>query len=121
MAKGVNDAGYEANFKTIFRASLGEAYDELVDASKKMRGCSSIAYRGDNNIFLAHNEEDKWRYPLCYARVHLRKKGCVKNFLSVSYPFQFFGSVADANFNLAFTGNTIWMNGSPSADLPFAR
>jgi hypothetical protein len=104
MVQGANDAGYKASFKTMFRMSLGEVDDdEVLD-------CSTIAHHGDKEMTLAHNEEDDCRYPLCYATVRLYKKSGNRDFLTVSYPFQFFGSAVGANSTLAFTGNSIGMS-----------
>jgi hypothetical protein len=61
-------------------------------------------------MILAHNEEEEMRYPLCYPRVRLRHKSGNREFLTVSYPFQFFGSAVGANSTLAFTGNSIGMS-----------
>jgi hypothetical protein len=58
-------------------------------------------------MILAHNEEEEMHYPLCYPRVRLRHKSGNREFLTVSYPFQFFGSAVGANSTLAFTGNSI--------------
>jgi hypothetical protein len=109
MVEGVNGTtkkyGYTADIKTIFREALGEIDDEKLD-------CSTIAHRGVSEMSLAHNEMDDSRYPLCYARVRLEKQpGVIRQFLTVSYPFQFFGSAAGANSAIVFTGNSIGMRG----------
>lgn len=102
MVQGARDAGCKVSFKSMFRLSLGEADGEL-------HGCSTIAHKGTNEIILAHNEEEERRFPLCYARVRLLNESRDREFLTVSYPFQFFGSAVGANSTLAFTGNSIGM------------
>jgi hypothetical protein len=79
LPSGPANAGYNACFKTMFRETLGEIDREWLD-------CSTIAHRGANAMFLAHNEMDDCRYPLCYARVRLHKKTwIIQEFLTVSY------------------------------------
>jgi hypothetical protein len=101
MVQGARDEGYKAFFETVFCECLGES-----DFS-----CSTIAYRGADEMILAHHEMEERRYPLCYAKVALEKKCGIQKFLTVSYPFQFFGSSVGANGTLAFTGNSIGMRG----------
>jgi hypothetical protein len=92
-----------ASFSALFRVILGEVLDWP-------GGCSSIAAVGRHANFLAHNEEGTSILPLCFAKVSLRLARTSREFLSVSYPFQLFGSAVGANAKIAFTGNSITMN-----------
>ena len=102
MVQGVKESGYDAaSFAGLFGIVQGEVLD--------YKGCSSIANIGNHATFLAHNEEERSIVPLCYAKVRLRKGQTTREFLSVSYPFQLFGSAVGANADIGFTGNSIGM------------
>lgn len=106
MVQGVNDYGgkIRTTFPTLFGLLLGEVDEEVF-------GCSTIACRFGNEILLVHNEEDdNFRFPLCFAHVRLESDKGNKEFLSVSHPFQFFGSSVGATPSFAFTGNSIKMD-----------
>ncbi|MDO9326102.1 MAG: hypothetical protein Q7T80_14220, partial [Methanoregula sp.] len=106
MVQGINDYGgkIRTTFPTLFGLLLGEVDEEVF-------GCSTIAYRFGSETLLAHNEEDeKFRFPLCFARVRIESDQGNKEFLSVSHPFQLFGSSAGATPSFAFTGNSIKMD-----------
>ncbi len=106
MVQGINEYGgkIRTTFPTLFGLMLGEVDEEVF-------GCSTIACRSGRETILAHNEEDdKFRFPLCFARVSLKSEGRNKEFLSVSHPFQFFGSSVGATPSFAFTGNSIKMD-----------
>ena len=106
MVQGINECGgkIRTTFPTLFGLLLGEVDEEVF-------GCSTIAYRSEGKTLLAHNEEDdKFRFPLCFARVSLKSDQGSKEFLSVSHPFQFFGSSVGATPSFAFTGNSIKMD-----------
>ena len=106
MVQGINDYGgkIRTTFPTLFGLLLGEVDEEVF-------GCSTIAYHSGNETLLVHNEEDeKFRFPLCFARVRIKSDQGNKEFLSVSHPFQLFGSSAGATPSFAFTGNSIKMD-----------
>ncbi len=106
MVQGINDYGgkIRTTFPTLFGLLLGEVDEEVF-------GCSTIACRSGSETLLAHNEEDdKFRFPLCFAHVSLKSEQGSKKFLSVSHPFQLFGSSVGATPSFAFTGNSIKMD-----------
>lgn len=106
MVQGINECGgkIQTTFPTLFGLILGEVDEEVF-------GCSTIACRSGRETLLAHNEEDdKFRFPLCFARVSLKSERRNKEFLSVSHPFQLFGSSVGATPSFAFTGNSIKMD-----------
>lgn len=106
MVQGINEFGgkIRTTFPTIFGLMLGEVDEEVF-------GCSTIACRIGNETLLVHNEEDeKFRFPLCFARVRIKRDQGNKEFLSVSHPFQLFGSSAGATPSFALTGNSIKMD-----------
>ncbi len=103
MAQGARAEGIEASLHGILGLILGEDDEELF-------GCSTIVSEHGDETILAHNEEDyPERFPLCFARVRLRTNDGIRNFLSVSHPFQLFGSSAGATPEFAFSSNSIGM------------
>lgn len=110
MVHGVNSAGLRTTFPTMFGLALGEADEEIF-------GCSTIAARTDAGAVLAHNEEDDWRFPLCFARVRITEGAKQREFLSASHPFQLFGSSTGATASFAFTGNSIGMSEKQTATI----
>lgn len=104
MVEGIRAAGYrKASFGLIFRFAVGEIDGHLL-------GCSTIVRRAPRVTFLAHNEEDEELVPLCYAHVKIKDEPSKPEFLSISYPFQLFGSSVGANAKIAVTGNSIGMD-----------
>ena len=89
---GINSEGVKATFEGVLREVLAEA-----------TGCATIGIRSKNRSVLSHNEEWDGKSPLCFAHVNLDGH----RFLSVSYPFQLFGSAAGATSAFAFSGNSI--------------
>jgi hypothetical protein len=104
IVDGVNSvAGVgTANYNGIFSEILGEA------------GCATIAAHSGDFGVLSHNEEWVWDQPLCFAHVTLTDSRPHHKFLSVSYPFQLFGSSCGATSQFAFSGNSIELDESLS-------
>ncbi|MHB8790155.1 MAG: C45 family autoproteolytic acyltransferase/hydrolase [Desulfobulbaceae bacterium] len=106
IEKGVSDAFSDSSVKTIpsfldiFCLCLGETDDPKYN-------CSSIVLKTKKGYFLGHNEEYTTRYPLLVAKVDLHTSTGKKRFVSISHPFQLFGSSAGMNRSLAFSGNSI--------------
>jgi len=96
MAEGINEKGWKTSVENVFMYATGEVW-----------GCSSVLVRTDGGFLLGHNEEDDMVYPLCFANVHLKGENYDQKFVSVSYPFQLFGSVVGMNSSMAFQGNSI--------------
>lgn len=101
MAKGVTDSGLRTSLTSVFALCLGETGDEGCH-------CSSIVARTDNGYVMGTNDEDYSDVdPLLFAKVSLRTGTSNKEFVSISYPFQLFGSAAGMNRYIAFQGNSI--------------
>jgi len=104
ITKGVLKTGLETSFLDIFAFCLAET-------GEPNSNCSSVILKNKGGLFLAHNEEYDKIYPLLLAKVNLRKNLTCKTFISISYPFQLFGSAAGMNRNFAFQGNSIGYSG----------
>lgn len=100
MAKGAAAARIQTSLPAMFALCLGET-------GETRRGCSSLVTRAGNGYCLHHNEEERRRYPMCFADVAIAAGAGVRRFASVSYPFQLLGSVCGFNRRLAFQGNSI--------------
>lgn len=111
ITDGVNEAGFSANCAGVFGEVLGEAG----------RACATLAIRSKRSVVLSHNEEWAPKIPLCFARVTVSGKRGTHRFLSVSYPFQFFGSSAGATRRFAFSGNSISLDKAVSKDVEAQR
>ena len=101
MVAGINCAGVKANYAGLFAQVLGEAGP----------GCATIGVlsKSGKGGMLSHNEEDSWDTPLCFSHVTISGPGAPRRFLSVSYPYQLFGSAAGATTRFAFSGNSIYL------------
>jgi hypothetical protein len=88
-------------FLDLFCLCLGETDDP------DFNNCSTAVFKTDSGYLLAHNDEYETQYPLLVAKVDLETPSGEKRFLSVSHPFQLFGSAAGMNSHIAFSGNSI--------------
>jgi hypothetical protein len=100
MEKGVNDSGLRTSFVNIFSLCLGETGDPGYH-------CSSIVAKTKNGYVMGTNDEDCTVDPLLLAKVSLKSGNLYKKFVSISHPFQLFGSAAGMNMHIAFQGNSI--------------
>ncbi len=100
MEKGVTDSGLKTSFVNIFSLCLGETGDAAYH-------CSSIVAKTKYGYVMGTNDEDCTVDPLLFAKVYLKDGKFYKKFVSVSHPFQLFGSAAGMNMHIAFQGNSI--------------
>ncbi|MFI5305600.1 MAG: hypothetical protein ACHQYP_12500 [Nitrospiria bacterium] len=97
MTRGVIDAGLKTSIPAMFALTLGETDED----------CSSLTVRSNQGYILGHNEEDDYKYPLCFAKVKLKTPSGTRSFASISHPFQLLGSSAGMTASFAFQGNSI--------------
>jgi hypothetical protein len=100
ITRGVLKTGLKTSFLHIFALCLAET-------GERNNNCSSVILKNNSGLFIAHNDEEETIYPLLLTKVKLRKNLTCKTFISISYPFQLFGSAAGMNRNFAFQGNSI--------------
>jgi len=98
MCEGMNKAGYSITMTNLF---------SLILAETDVPRCSSFVIKTKDGVVLAHNEEEEIIYILCFAKVSLKTKNGVKEFMSISYPFQLLGSCFGLNSHFSFQGNSI--------------
>lgn len=100
MSRGATDAGFPTTALDLLTLNLEEPL-------RVTPACSAIAIRRRGKVVLGHNEENERKYPLCFAKVTLRVNRRVKKFVSVSYPFEFFGGAVGMTPSFAFQNNSI--------------
>jgi len=112
MNVGINESniGFNTSLFGLFTCWLGETDEEYLNCS----GCSTVLLPIKNGFYLAHSDEesdDKFKQlPLVVADVSLETDDKHAHFISISHPFQLFGSAVGMNHNLAFQGNSITYN-----------
>jgi hypothetical protein len=101
ITRGVRKAKWDKiSFLDIFAFCLAET-------GVRNYNCSSIILKDNGGLLIAHNDEEETIYPLLLSKVKLTNNLTYKTFISISYPFQLFGSAAGMNSNFAFQGNSI--------------
>lgn len=108
ILKGVNEYKNDLGFKTemggLFACILGET-DESYNTY--CGGCSTVVFKDENGHYMIHSDENDIIYPLVLANVTLCLHKNKRNFISVSHPFQLFGSAVGLNEEFVFQGNSI--------------
>lgn len=108
MLKGVNEYKEYLGFKTemsgLFACILGETDENY---KTYCGGCSTVVFKDENGYYMIHSDENDKIYPLVVANVTLCLQKNKRNFVSVSHPFQLFGSAVGLNEEFVFQGNSI--------------